>query len=150
MATFLLFRPSIMRLSISLLPLALVACGGEPAEHIVAKQTHLIQYQSCSQLEKDLEDMLIREVHASIDQHDKVNTAGEDAPTSDSSGGEGGGRQEGVDYSGTNNQENGVDEADMVKTDGYHIYALNGNRDRKSTRLNSSHSQISYAVFCLK
>src|SRR2546430_8787353 len=29
---------------------------------------------------------------------------------------------------------------DAVKTDG----------DRKSTRLNSSHSQISYAVFCLK
>src|SRR5688572_32500886 len=28
---------------------------------------------------------------------------------------------------------------------------LRGNqRDRKSTRLNSSHSQISYAVFCLK
>src|SRR2546430_8919142 len=28
--------------------------------------------------------------------------------------------------------------------------ALVGKRDRKSTRLNSSHSQISYAVFCLK
>src|SRR5688572_31920922 len=27
---------------------------------------------------------------------------------------------------------------------------LNVNSDRKSTRLNSSHSQISYAVFCLK
>src|SRR2546430_13715710 len=27
---------------------------------------------------------------------------------------------------------------------------LGGGRDRKSTRLNSSHSQISYAVFCLK
>src|SRR2546430_5625459 len=26
----------------------------------------------------------------------------------------------------------------------------NTNKDRKSTRLNSSHSQISYAVFCLK
>src|SRR5205085_11966082 len=26
----------------------------------------------------------------------------------------------------------------------------NANTDRKSTRLNSSHSQISYAVFCLK
>src|SRR5688572_32405691 len=26
----------------------------------------------------------------------------------------------------------------------------NGQIDRKSTRLNSSHSQISYAVFCLK
>src|SRR2546430_12128676 len=38
-----------------------------------------------------------------------------------------------------------------------HIYALlvevapseSANQDRKSTRLNSSHSQISYAVFCL-
>src|SRR5688572_32048334 len=28
--------------------------------------------------------------------------------------------------------------------------AADGYRDRKSTRLNSSHSQISYAVFCLK
>src|SRR2546430_6854513 len=28
--------------------------------------------------------------------------------------------------------------------------ALDLRRDRKSTRLNSSHSQISYAVFCLK
>src|SRR5205085_6325229 len=27
---------------------------------------------------------------------------------------------------------------------------LEAERDRKSTRLNSSHSQISYAVFCLK
>src|SRR2546430_3780580 len=27
---------------------------------------------------------------------------------------------------------------------------LRRDRDRKSTRLNSSHSQISYAVFCLK
>src|SRR2546427_13063627 len=30
------------------------------------------------------------------------------------------------------------------------INANIGNSDRKSTRLNSSHSQISYAVFCLK
>src|SRR2546430_5771449 len=28
--------------------------------------------------------------------------------------------------------------------------ADHGDEDRKSTRLNSSHSQISYAVFCLK
>src|SRR5688572_32763623 len=27
---------------------------------------------------------------------------------------------------------------------------IRGSKDRKSTRLNSSHSQISYAVFCLK
>src|SRR5688572_18100726 len=30
------------------------------------------------------------------------------------------------------------------------ICVVSGHRDRKSTRLNSSHSQISYAVFCLK
>src|SRR5256886_8128900 len=29
-------------------------------------------------------------------------------------------------------------------------YAVSYSEDRKSTRLNSSHSQISYAVFCLK
>src|SRR2546430_7537445 len=37
--------------------------------------------------------------------------------------------------------------------DKYSIVASNGLidlKDRKSTRLNSSHSQISYAVFCLK
>src|SRR2546430_7588040 len=34
---------------------------------------------------------------------------------------------------------------------GHPAEALRGGRgDRKSTRLNSSHSQISYAVFCLK
>src|SRR5688572_33024226 len=41
-------------------------------------------------------------------------------------------------------------EARHVRT---HRFADDGNpapRDRKSTRLNSSHSQISYAVFCLK
>src|SRR5690606_40122795 len=30
------------------------------------------------------------------------------------------------------------------------IYTCNKRRDRKSTRLNSSHVKISYAVFCLK
>ena len=31
-------------------------------------------------------------------------------------------------YSETNNQESGVDEADFLKTDGYYIYMLNGNK----------------------
>src|SRR5688572_32600687 len=35
------------------------------------------------------------------------------------------------------------------KFDGVY-YAIGTGADRKSTRLNSSHSQISYAVFCLK
>src|SRR3712207_8177224 len=33
---------------------------------------------------------------------------------------------------------------------GGHLLPLAGLRDRKSTRLNSSHANISYAVFCLK
>src|SRR2546427_2269434 len=32
----------------------------------------------------------------------------------------------------------------------FHPAIKHAGRDRKSTRLNSSHSQISYAVFCLK
>ncbi len=32
-------------------------------------------------------------------------------------------REQGTDFSGTNNQEQGVDEADFVKTDGYYIYS---------------------------
>src|SRR5688572_32023357 len=32
----------------------------------------------------------------------------------------------------------------------YNGLPIDARRDRKSTRLNSSHSQISYAVFCLK
>src|SRR2546427_10333076 len=39
---------------------------------------------------------------------------------------------------------------DAVLVDALARHALDGDEDRKSTRLNSSHSQISYAVFCLK
>src|SRR5438445_3113544 len=35
-------------------------------------------------------------------------------------------------------------------TDAMHHAALDVKEDRKSTRLNSSHANISYAVFCLK
>src|SRR2546430_11397294 len=34
--------------------------------------------------------------------------------------------------------------------DGHLVSSTDERADRKSTRLNSSHSQISYAVFCLK
>src|SRR5438477_1896423 len=42
----------------------------------------------------------------------------------------------------------------LVNSKGHTLYLFkkdrNGKRDRKSTRLNSSHMSISYAVFCLK
>src|SRR2546430_12871790 len=40
--------------------------------------------------------------------------------------------------------------AQSAKQDRYSRRGSNRLQDRKSTRLNSSHSQISYAVFCLK
>ena len=104
-----------------------------PDDHVAAKTTQLVQYGSCSELETDLENMLIRETWANIDRYNTDYGYGVDdaSGSGDSNGGAadpGGGRTEGVDFSGTNNQESGVDEADLVKTDGYHIYAINGNR----------------------
>ncbi|HUS30262.1 MAG TPA: beta-propeller domain-containing protein, partial [Kofleriaceae bacterium] len=125
------------------LPLALIGAavlaagcddddGGGPQDHVVAKTTQLVQYSGCSDLEADLKQMVKWEVFADIDQADHWGWGGEDAAGEGAGGGaspdNGGGRQEGVDFSGTNNQEQGVDEADFVKTDGYHIYTLNGNR----------------------
>src|SRR2546430_12340324 len=43
----------------------------------------------------------------------------------------------------------GPDDATFIDTDVTLLFEF-ANTDRKSTRLNSSHSQISYAVFCLK
>src|SRR5207253_9135822 len=39
---------------------------------------------------------------------------------------------------------------EVVRESDAQIYVLDLGRDRKSTRLNSSHVAISYAVFCLK
>ncbi len=106
---------------------------GAPDDHVYSQTTSLVQYASCSALETDLEDMLIREVWVNIDRYDTNYGWGLDGAEGDGAGQGGGsptsgGREEGVDYSGTNNQESGVDEADLVKTDGYHVYTLNGNR----------------------
>src|SRR3712207_8765345 len=38
----------------------------------------------------------------------------------------------------------------LIPRDAFTIARRIGERDRKSTRLNSSHANISYAVFCLK
>src|SRR5262245_2055135 len=114
--------------------LSVLACSefDGPEEHLQASTTQLVQYSSCSDLEWDLKQLVRYEVFADIDraviwargvvdESAGAEGSGGAAPTD-------GGRQEGVDYSGTNNQEAGVDEADFVKTDGYHIYTLNGNR----------------------
>ena len=116
---------------IALLMIVLSACGTDsdtPTDHAQAATTELHQYNTCSDLEADLKHLVTQEVFADIDNagfgfglEDGASAGGTDTSS-------GGSRQEGVDYSGTNNQETGVDEADIVKSDGYHLYALNGNR----------------------
>src|SRR5699024_11354413 len=50
-----------------------------------------------------------------------------------------------------NVQIQGVDTKSTIKIGEYKYYTYSSNnKDRKSTRLNSSHVSISYAVFCLK
>ena len=106
-------------------------------------------YNECENLLADLQDSIYNEMLVSLDQQAYWHwaapvwrgggvwiegdvammdgapemAADESAGSSDS---DGGGSREG-EYSGTNNQEEGVDEADFLKTDGYHIYMLNGN-----------------------
>src|SRR5688572_31007736 len=46
--------------------------------------------------------------------------------------------------------DRGADDRARRRVRGPRPLVASGTRDRKSTRLNSSHSQISYAVFCLK
>src|SRR3712207_8875902 len=43
-----------------------------------------------------------------------------------------------------------VEPVDWIERDGLELRPALGRPDRKSTRLNSSHANISYAVFCLK
>lgn len=112
--------------------LAVGACSGEdwrPGGHLQSETTQLVRYDSCNALERDLKESLIREAWASIERtNDFRGGVGEDADAGGAPPSAPGERQEGVDYSGTNNQEEGVDEADSVKTDGFHIYSINGNR----------------------
>src|SRR5687768_7604417 len=47
-------------------------------------------------------------------------------------------------------REIGVERVELCSPFGYKEFAPLADPDRKSTRLNSSHGYISYAVFCLK
>ena len=108
-------------------------------------------YDECGILLADMQDSIYNEMLVSLDQQSYWHWAGpvwrgggafieddvammDGAPegAADESGSNTGGTansdsgREG-EFSGTNNQEEGVDEADFLKTDGYHIYMLNGN-----------------------
>nr|AIF23811.1 Secreted protein [uncultured marine group II/III euryarchaeote SAT1000_18_E10] len=109
----------------------------------------LSTYDSCGYLEIDLKDHLKEEMRVSLGTGsyyyggwgmvDDMVMVGEPEMAMDSDGGmemdsapsagpesqTSSGGEKGVDFSGTNNQELGVDEADFVKTDGSYIYLVN-------------------------
>lgn len=95
----------------------------------VRTSANLVTFPSCADLEQRLKGNLSEEMRAyllSLTDGNFYCLPPEEA--TDTAGSfDSGGRQEGVDYSGTNNQETGADEADLLKTDGYYIYTLNGN-----------------------
>lgn len=110
---------------------------------------YLVPFDSCSALESQLKQTILEEAKIQLIQaaeetyyrnwgwaEDDVAMAQEDGAVDEgapaASGADSGSsqakREEGEDYSGTNNQEQGVDEADFIKTDGYHIYILNNGK----------------------
>ena len=106
-------------------------------------QPTLQSYDECDALLLDLKNALYDEMLVRLDQESYYHWVGwnwgwgfgaeddvammDGAPESsaDESGSASSSTREG-EFSETNNQEAGVDEADFLKTDGYHIYMLNG------------------------
>ena len=102
-------------------------------------QPHLVQFDSCLNMEYDLKASIAEEYRTQLLQAVEEQyhygwgifddgMVAESAIDGDASGGaaQPQARIQGEDFSGTNNQEQGVDEADFIKTDGYYIYALQG------------------------
>src|SRR2546429_5855838 len=71
-------------------------------------------------------------------------------PMNDGVGGSIGGGARGSVQGGAGGELDGLGRAERTVGAGTQGAARAGARDRKSTRLNSSHGYISYAVFCLK
>ena len=145
------FFKGLLKTSLSISLMAAVACTDDSTEMerpdfgTDRSNAALTTFESCTELESQLKTSILNDTAANLWMQyedylrygygwgmDDVGVA-EGAPESSDSAGDTGansGREEGVDFSGTNNQEEGVDEADFVKTDGYFIYALHGGQLR--------------------
>ena len=108
----------------------------------------LSSYDTCGFLEMDLKEHLKEEMRVNLGtgsyyyggswleddmimvddavmEMDGATSTTDSAPSSGGSPKNSPGAEQGVDFSGTNNQEQGVDEADFVKTDGSFVYMIN-------------------------
>ncbi|MEI6128129.1 MAG: beta-propeller domain-containing protein, partial [Pseudomonadota bacterium] len=117
------------------MPILIMSAGCDvdnttPSPDRIRTTAKLKSFSACSDLEETLKANVKEELRIQLltTRNIRVYYGPEDGTTDNSAPKGGSGREEGVDYSGTNNQETGVDEADFVKTDGYYIYVLNGNQ----------------------
>jgi len=104
----------------------------------------LVSYQQCSDLLDDLKQSVHEEMLVQLDQQSyyhwspnswlrsdwgpDVMLAEVDGANSDMGAVQSSGEDRTGEFSQTNNQESGVDEADFIKTDGHYIYMINGNK----------------------
>ncbi|WP_224362677.1 beta-propeller domain-containing protein [Hyalangium versicolor] len=132
------------------LALAAVGCSsgddGIPDNQPVQTQARLQSFDRCEDLEAYIEDTAVLDMRAQIKwQKESIGRWGRGGPImvddgglppaspspeagGDSAGGPGTGNSAPDDYTGTNNQVEGVDEADFVKNDGTRIFVISGNK----------------------
>lgn len=103
--------------------------SGTPQNPSADKSLTLKSYGSCSELESEIKVMLIGEMEKNLDNMKSDCRYGDDywanpsiQPTAAEDGS--------ATTTQTNLQEDGVDEADLIKTDGRYVYAIVGNQVR--------------------
>jgi len=108
-------------LLLSSLILSLTACRNDKNELVIENpEPILIPFQSCSETQDYLADIILNQALSSrYSYYGGWMVAAEDGAEADSSNGA---ESAPTDYTTTNNQEEGVDEIDLVKTDGQYIY----------------------------
>ena len=134
----------------NLTPNGLTSSQSSYLENILSDRSRssptLSSYDTCGFLEMDLKEHLKEEMRVNLGtgsyyygggwleddmmvdnamEMDGATSTADSAPSSGGSPKNSPGGEQGVDFSGTNNQEQGVDEADFVKTDGSFVYMIN-------------------------
>ncbi len=118
--------------------LGAAGCGGESITDYqpVQMKAKLESFESCESLENYIEDTAVRQMRTSMERSKPSHNQGGwfGTPRLDTDAGapvpvmEGGGASAPKDYTGTNNQVEGVDEADFVKNDGTRLFVLSGSK----------------------
>lgn len=121
--------------------------AGQPEETGRPHQAALTQFGSCDELESYLEEIALQETNQMVggdvywglpemgiprdllsDDDDSAEGGGNLPPSPQDGATAGDDDNKGSEFTDTNNQEAGVDEADIVKTDGSYLYILTGGR----------------------